>query len=124
MDFRDMTGRQPILQVHETGNGEPALDTCQSLQGVSGRARFELAHPEVEDGAEYKIESQERNLKGAPVDLGMILVKAPEQLFLWGRGIDRGAGIRRLVVAVGSNVRRMIHRSDRLQAKATRHKTM
>jgi hypothetical protein len=57
VDIRNATSRQPILQVHETGNGEPALDTCRALKGVSSRARFELAHPEIEDGAEYKIES-------------------------------------------------------------------
>ena len=70
------------IQIHQGGDGKPALDTCGTLEAAGECADFKLTNPKVELQAEPEVEEKECSLKTLAIELGMIFFCAAEELFL------------------------------------------
>jgi len=80
MDVWNLAGAEPIFQVHEAGDGEPALDAGRTVQERGGASDFKLADPEVESRAEEEIQEQEGGLESAAAEMGVVVVATAEEL--------------------------------------------
>jgi hypothetical protein len=82
MHIGDVCGQEPILQIHEARDGQPAFNSRGTLNKVGRRSYLKLADPEIELGAQEYVEKQETGLEAATVQLRMVLLEAASKLLL------------------------------------------
>ena len=63
MSGRQFAGSQPVFEVHQARDGEPAFDARGARCGSIVQPGLEAANPEVEGRADPYIEQQERDLE-------------------------------------------------------------
>ena len=72
MEPGERTGGQPDLEVHERGDGQPALDAGRARDRGCPATCFVKPDEAIKVGADPKIEGQEQELEGPAEMLGVI----------------------------------------------------
>ena len=79
VDGGDVMGDEEVLEVHEAGDGKPALDAGGTAEVARLAVGFEVADPEVELEAEPGVECEEGDLDGVADALGVVLREVAEE---------------------------------------------
>src|SRR5207302_11439001 len=72
VDAWNVSGGQPILHVHQAGDGKPALNSRRAERHALVASGFQLANPEIKGCSQPEIEQQKCKLEGAAKMLRMI----------------------------------------------------
>src|SRR5215469_473993 len=76
-----LPGKQNVFHLHQPFDWQPALHACGARNFVGGSCGFCPAHPDIELDTDPRIQEQEHELKGTAESLGIIAVRAADQLF-------------------------------------------
>src|SRR5215468_9020035 len=124
MHAGNLSAQQPVFQVHQPGDGQPAFDASGPRYLRKRSTDFVLFNPEIEPSANPEVQEKEGSLEAAAVDSGIVFFYAADQLFFWvGSHSLQLDGLRRGVCRFGVGWYRCLGRHVGLTSRLARSVT-